>query len=213
VYPELVEGARARLRTLFDVRDYPPVETVRAAFGFSWRYITFRVPETLVAIDRAMFEREREKAAQHWAEAAAAIQALLRANMVELVAHMVERLTPNADEKQKVFKGSTVSNLSEFLRDFDARNIVDDQELAAVVARARELLDGVDPSTLRDSGEVRAAVHSGFARIQRQLDVMVTNRPARRIILERPAVNAPSHSGQQVARVPQSVQQEQRVAA
>jgi len=185
-YPDLVRAAQTRLRGLFDPRDYPAPEAVRAAFGFEWRYVTLNVPTTLAAIDRAIFVREREKAAQQWDQAARDIQTLLRTNMAELVSHMQERLTPGPDGQPKAFRVSTVNNLSEFLQTFDARNIVDDRELAAVVARARALLQGVDPQTLRRSDDVRETLRSGFTEMQRQLDRMVTNRPARRIVLERP---------------------------
>ena len=186
-YPELVHHAQTRLRGLFDPSDYPDPEVVRGAFEFSWRYITLSVPTTLAAIDRSIFSREREKAAEQWDEAARSIQTLLRANMAELIGHMTERLTPGADGQAKSFGNSMVGNLTEFLRNFDARNITDDAALAALVARARELLEGVDPQTLRRSDNLRETVREGFSGLQRSLDQMVGNRPARRIVLNRPA--------------------------
>lgn len=182
-YPALVEQARARLRGLFESSDYPPVESVRQEFAFVWSYMAFEVPATLEAIDREIFNREREKAALHWDEAAANIQTLLRANMLELVNNMTERLAPTGDGQRKIFKNSLVSNLTEFLRNFDARNIADDTELARVVAQARELLSGVDPQLLRDSDNVRANVQNGFAQVRQELGSMLANRPVRRIVM------------------------------
>jgi len=184
-YPDLVIAAQGRLRGLFNSADYPAPEVVRTGFSFEWRYITFRVPDTLAAIDRTIFAREREKAAAQWNEAARSIQNLLRANMAELVSHMADRLTPDAGGKPKVFRNTAVSNLSEFLRHFDARNVIDDQELTAVVEQARRLLEGVSPDTLRSSQDIRETVRAGFSGLQRNLDAMISDRPARRIVLDR----------------------------
>lgn len=212
-YPSLVRNAQARLRGLFDPRDYPGADLVRHEFGFTWRYVTFSVPSTLAVIDRHLFERERENAAQQWDEAAAAIQSLLRANMLQLVHHMNERLTPDADGKAKFFKNSLVSNLSEFLKNFDARNVTDDNELAAVVARARQLLDGVDPQVLRDSQDIREGVRDGFVQVQRQLNTMIVNRPVRRIVVDRPAVNRVDSAVAGVARPRQQGPELEEIAA
>lgn len=183
-YPQLVETARARLRGLFEILDYPAVDAVAQEFDFSWRYLSFDVPATLQAIDLQVFNREREKQARQWDEAAGQIQTLLRANLLDLVANMNERLAPTADGQRKIFKNSLVSNLTDFLKTFDARNIVDDAELARVCAQARSLLEGVDPQLLRESQDVRAQVQTGFAQVQRELSEMVVNRPTRRIVMQ-----------------------------
>lgn len=197
-YPDLVTAARAQLRGLFNPDDYPEVSSMGAAFSFSWRYVSFRVPETLAAIDRSIFAREREKASRQWSEAAGIIQNLLRANMAELVSHMTDRLTPASDGKPKVFRNTAVSNLTEFLKTFEARNVTDDRELTAIVDRARQLLDGVEPENLRRSDDIRETVRSGFAEINRSLDSMITNRPARRIVLAAPIAQAKEAEGNQI---------------
>jgi hypothetical protein len=197
-YPDLVRGAQARLRGLFDPADYPEPEVVRSAFSFEWKYVTLSVPTTLAAIDREIFARERAKTARQWDEAASKIQTLLRTHLAELVKNMTDRLEPGLDGQPRMFRNSLVTNLSEFLRNFDARNITDDRELAVMVERARELLDGVDPITLRRSENLRESVREGFSGLQQSLDRMVTTRPARRIVLNRATPNgaAPNRTAQ-----------------
>lgn len=198
---------RTRLRGLFDALDYVPAEAVRQEFGFSWQYLSFDVPATLQAIDQEIFRREREKAARQWDDAAAQIQTLLRANMLDLVASMVERLSPTHDGQRKIFKNTLCSNLTEFLKNFDARNVTDDAELARVVAQARDILSGIDPQLLRDSDNVRATVQSGFAQVQQELGAMVVNRPARRIVMSGTAANsaAATETAQQSVQVAESI--------
>ena len=64
VYPELCQHAPGQLRALHNPLDYPPVEEVRAAFDFSWRYVSFGVPDQLREISSEIWDQEREKTAK-----------------------------------------------------------------------------------------------------------------------------------------------------
>ena len=50
--------------------------------------VSFGVPDQLKGISQEVWEQEREKAAQHMAEASSEIQHVLRQSMADLVAHM-----------------------------------------------------------------------------------------------------------------------------
>src|SRR5207302_2361845 len=139
-YPGLCQDAARRLRGLYNPADYPPVEDVAREFGFSWQYVSFGVPDQLKAISAEVWEQEREKAAQRMADASAEIQVVLRESMAKLVQHMTDRLKEGPDGNPLRFKGTTVSNLVEFLTNFEFRNVTDDNELQALVMQARELL-------------------------------------------------------------------------
>ncbi|MCI0364085.1 MAG: hypothetical protein L0219_09410, partial [Phycisphaerales bacterium] len=130
------------------------------------------------------WEQEREKAAQRMAEASSEIQSVLRETMTRLVQHMAERLKTGADGKPLRFKESTVSNLVEFLANFDVRNVTDDAGLQSVVAQARTLLQGVNVDDLRSTGELRATVQQGMAALAEQLDTMVAKSGSRRFHFE-----------------------------
>src|SRR5256712_13802214 len=129
---------------LYNPADYPPVEDVAREFGLSWQYVSFGVPDQLKAISREVWQQEREKAAQRMAEASAEIQIVLRESMAKLVQHIADRLKEGPDGKPLRFKETTVSNLVEFLTNFEFRNVTDDNELQTLVAQARELLRGVN---------------------------------------------------------------------
>lgn len=173
-YPSLRDSAQARLRTLYNPADYPPAEDVERQFGFSWQYISFGVPEQLKGISREVFEQEREKAAQRMAEASSEIQLVLRETMAKLVQHMADRLREGTDGKPLRFKETTVSNLIEFLSNFEFRNVTDDTQLQELVGQARGLLQGVNAEDLRTVGSLRARVHQGMSEIAGQLDTMLT---------------------------------------
>src|SRR5439155_7326242 len=123
----------------------------------------FGVPDQLKGISREVWEQEREKAALRMAEASAEIQVVLRESMAKLVQHMADRLKEGPDGKPLRFKETTVSNLVEFLANFEFRNVTDDSDLQSLVAQARELLHGVNADDLRTTGDLRTRVQQGMA--------------------------------------------------
>ena len=179
-YPGLCQDAAKRLRGLYNPADYPAIEDATREFGFSWQYVSFGVPDQLKAISRDVWEQEREKAAQRMAEASTEIQTVLRESMAKLVQHMADRLKEGPDGKPLRFKETTVSNLVEFLTNFEFRNVTDDGELQALVAHARELLHGVDAEDLRTTGDLRTKVQNGMADIAAQLDTMLMRTGGRK---------------------------------
>ena len=184
-YPSLIEEAQKRLRAAFNPQDYPSSERMEANFRMEWRYIAFSVPGTLKTVSHEMFRKEQEKAQQQWAEALEEVRALLRTHLSELVQHLVDRLSGNdKGAKPKVFKNTLVTNMTEFLETFEARNLTDDMELASVVKRAKELLSGVDAQTLRTSTALRASLHEGFSDLKGTLDTLVVSKPTRAISFE-----------------------------
>ena len=187
VYPSLADDAGKRLRGLYNPADYSPVDEVQRQFGFSWQYVSFGVPDQLRGISQEVWEQEREKAAQRMAEASAEIQLVLRESMAKLVQHMAERLKDGADGKLLRFKETTVSNLVEFLQNFEFRNVTDDCELQKIVTQARSLLEGVGADDLRTTGDLRAKVQQGMASLASELDTMMTRSGGRKFRFEEAA--------------------------
>jgi hypothetical protein len=180
-YPKLIEKSAELLRTTFNPNDYPTVEQVRSTFGLYWRYVSFGVPEQLEQIKADVFKREQEKAAKHWEAATEEMRNLLRANMSEMVDHMIDRLEPGEDGKVKVFRASMMDGVHDFISTFEARNITDDSQLKTLVSKARDLVDGVAHENLKTDAELRAKIKAGMAKIKKQLDPLVVVRPTRKL--------------------------------
>jgi hypothetical protein len=183
-YPSLCQDAAQRLRGLYNPADYPPIDDVRQQFGLSWQYVSFGVPDQLKGISQDVWEQEREKAAQRMAQASSEIQQVLRETMAGLVQHMADRLQTSEDGKPLRFKNSTVSNLVEFLANFEFRNVTDDTELQNLVAQARQMLQGVDAEDLRSTGELRRKVQQGMTNLAAQLDTLVVRAGGRKFRFE-----------------------------
>jgi hypothetical protein len=58
--------------------------------------------------------------------------------------------------------------------------VTDDQELQALVAQARDLLQRVSADNLRSTGDLRSKVQKGMADIASQLDTMVMRTGGRK---------------------------------
>ncbi len=184
VLDQRIEESKAALGGLANDADWPTAEQVRKAFRIEWRFMAFDTPGSLKGISKALWERERVKAAGQVAEIKSAAQALLRQEMADLVAHMVDRLTPGEGGKKRIFRDSTVGNLSEFLAVFDDRNLGDDVDLAALVQKARKLTEGIDPKDIRNEEGLRNAIATGFESIKADLDRLVIEAPVRKINLD-----------------------------
>lgn len=183
VYPAKVEEAKARLKDLFDARQYPVAASLKTAFEMRWNLVEWSTPGKLKSISKALYEKEKAKAEAEWADATTQIRDALRVAMVDLVEHMVERLGGESDGKPKVFRDSMVKNFSEFTDLFAARNLTGDVELAALVEKAQKVMSGVDAKSLRSDADMKQRVSDGFAEIKATLDTMVVNRPARAMTL------------------------------
>lgn len=184
VYPELCKSAPGRLRALHNPLDYPAVEQVRAAFTFTWRYVSFGVPDQLREISGEIWAEEREKASRIMTEAVSEVQLVMRSAMAELVRHMHDRLQDGPDGRPTRFHQTTVSKLIAFLDSFEFRNVTDDVELKAQVERAKALLSGVTVKDLKTAAELRSQVRDGMADIAAELDGMIVRKGSRKLRLE-----------------------------
>ena len=192
-YPAMVTEAMARLRTLYNPADYPRVDQVEAKFTFSYRYLAFMTPQTLSA---RLLSRERAKAAAEISTEVEEIKAALRTGFAELIAHAAERLGEKPDGKPITFRDSMITKVTDFFSYFGARNLVGDAELAALVERARESMQGVTAQVLRTDDVTRASVKETLDKIKTEMDQNLMVRPSRRLILDREEVK-PWRSSQQ----------------
>lgn len=182
-YAQRKEEAKPKLNSGFSESDYPSEDKVRATFTFECQMWELSAPGHLQAINRDLYQRELVKMNNMWTAASEQINAVLLQEFRKLTNHVADRLSPSEDGKGKTFRDSAITNLTEWLDLFTARNLGDDQELVSVVERARALVRGVDPTNVRDSDDLRNSLAKDFSAITAQLDEAIINRPARAIEL------------------------------
>jgi hypothetical protein len=175
-WEEIVEQSKKPLGKQFNKNDYPSKEEISRRFELRWDWITFDVP---VDLDSELYAEQQQKAAQSWTEAKEVWKQLLRKEYLELVAHLVERLTPSKDGKKKVLRDSPFTNLTEWSKEFDPRNIQGDAELKAMVEQGNKLLAGANPDALREDEKARNNMRASFETIKNHVATMVALKPSR----------------------------------
>ena len=164
------------LGDLYVEGDYPAPEQLRRAFSIQWAWLALSVPDELPDEVRT---REITKLRESFEQAQEEIKFALRESFQQVVAHAIECLTPNPDGTPKMFRASSV-NFDGFFETFHAKSMVDDNELIALVDRAREIIRGMpDPARLRKSTTLRAQTAAQFAEVNHILDDLVSDKPNR----------------------------------
>ncbi|MBE3141440.1 MAG: hypothetical protein IMZ53_12770 [Thermoplasmata archaeon] len=180
-YPKQVEDAREALGNLFLESDYPSIEQLRKSFNLHWSWISFSVPDTL---PEGVRQQEIEKLQKRVQDAQIEIIASLRGSFGELVSHMVDKLKPDTSGKKKIIKEAFIENFRDFFNTFDARNLMDDTELAASVGKARALLENVSAEGLRASADLRQNIVDQFETVKVETDKLIIEIPSRRFDFE-----------------------------
>ena len=138
-------------------------------------------PPNEAKLSEAVYKQERERWRQTFFEAEVEVKQALRESMLTLISHLAERLQPSPDGKKKVLRDSAVDKVVEFLELFDRRNVLNDEELKALVVRARRVLNGDDmmADALRQDGKVREILGRRMEEVKSRLDTLIKSGPAR----------------------------------
>jgi hypothetical protein len=190
-YNEVKADARNRLGRLYDEADYPA--EVAGLFGVEWDFPAVEPPSYLLRLSPEVYEQERQRVAARFEEAVRLAEQAFAAEFARLLSHLTERLSDAEGGARKVFRDSAVGNLSEFFARFARLNVRSSPELDAMVEQAQELVRGVSPQDLRDSGALRQHVAAEMARVQAGVEALITEAPRRRLVRVRPSANGATH--------------------
>jgi hypothetical protein len=179
-YDELRGAARPRLGNLYDPRDYPP--TLIGLFGIEHEYPSVEPPDYLRQLNPELYEQECRRVQTRFDEAVQLAEQAFLEELSKLVDHLGERLNGNADGKQKVFRDTAVTNLTEFFERFRSLNVHSSEQLDELVQRAQRAMKGVAPQRLRDDGPLRQRLATQLSTVQSSLDGLMVDRPRRNIL-------------------------------
>lgn len=187
-YEEDIQASAAALGELFIRKEYPDPGSMAASFSCGWQFFDLNAPRRLESINPAIFREQRDKAAESFEKMAFEIRDVLRVGWAELVKGMIDRLSPAADGKRrKGFHESFQKKFTEFLDIFDVRNVTNDKELKALVAKARELVKGVDIDNFRDDESFRNTLLKEFTDIGDAVKPWVVEKADRMITFDEDA--------------------------
>jgi len=182
-YHELQTAARQRLGTLYNPADYP--ESLRGLFSMDWEFPSVEPPDYLMQLNPELYQQECDRVAARFDDAVQLAEAAFTEELAKLVEHLTERLTGQLDGKPKVFRDSAIENLTGFFERFRQLSISSNDQLDELVDQAQQVVQGVEPQTLRDNHVLRQTVAAELSEVQTVLDDLLVDRP-RRNILRRP---------------------------
>ncbi len=178
-YDELLSAARQRLGDLFDAGDYPT--TLIGLFAIEHDYPGVEPPDYLRQLNPELYAQECRRVQSRFDEAVQLAEQAFLDELARLVDHITERLSGQDDGKPRVFRDSAVTNLTEFFERFRTLNVRSSEQLDELVARAQQVIGGVEPQQLRDSASLRTRIVNQLASVQSNLDGMLVDRPRRNI--------------------------------
>jgi hypothetical protein len=181
VFPAEVDEARIRLGDQFNEDNYPPVDKVAEQFAMSYAYVTFKVPDNL---PEEVKKREADKLTARFTEVESDVRDAMRESLAKLTQHLADSLQVGEDGKPKIFRDSSVNNLIEFLELFNDRNITNDKELEQLAQKAKDVIAGVDPDSLRKTTSIRNSVREGMKEISNNITALVTSAGGRKFNLD-----------------------------
>ena len=182
-YHELQTAAQQRLGSLYDPTDYP--ESLRGLFSMDWEFPSVEPPDYLMQLNPELYEQECQRVAARFDDAIQLAEQAFVDEFSKLVSHLTERLAGQLDGKPKVFRDSAIENLSGFFERFRQLNVRSNDQLDELVNQAQQVVQGVQPQSLRDNHVLRQTVAAELSEVRNVLDSLLVDRP-RRNILRRP---------------------------
>jgi len=191
-YDEIKADARRRLGRLYNPADYPP--EIRNLFRVGWDFPSVEPPSYLMRIAPEVYEQERQRVAARFDEAVRLAEQAFATEFARLLSHLTARLANGEDGQRQVFRDSVIHNLTEFFGRFVELNVRSNPELDTLVEQAQQLVRGVTPQQLRNSDALRQHIAAEMARVQVQVEGLITDVPRRRLIRNRPSSNGDGHA-------------------
>lgn len=185
-YAEMQAAARTRLGRLFNAQDYPP--SLRNLFTVDWDYPSVEPPSYLQQINPELYDQECRRVAARFDEALQLTEQAFCVELSQLIVHLNERLSGATDGKPKVFRDSAVTNLLEFFTRFRNLNVRSNEQLDELVSQTQQIIQGLEPQTLRENRILRQTVAGELADLRTSLDTLLVDRPRRNILRRTPVL-------------------------
>lgn len=146
---------------------------------------SFEPPSYLRQVSPEIYQQESLRIAARFEEAVQLAETAFTEELSKLVAHLTDRLSDQEVSKPKVFCDWAVENLMTFFERFRHLNVQSSEQLDGLIARAQQIVRGIQPQQLRDDQAFRQQISSQLSVVQSQVERMLIDRP-RRNILRRP---------------------------
>lgn len=181
-YENIKENARQTLGQLYNENDYPA--SLENIFSIYWEYPNVDAPNYLMTFSPELYRQEQVRVQQRFEDAVRLAENAFAEELHALVEHLISRLEPGPTGEQKQFRASAINNFHEFAEHFRRMNVRSNPELNALVDRAENIVQGVDPKTLRNNQGLRDSIRESMSSVQTALADLVETAPSRRLIMD-----------------------------
>src|ERR1017187_10424857 len=106
------------LARLFSEQDYHTLEYIQQAFGMDWMWLEIKVPDSLNRVSSDLYKQASHQMQAKWQEASAQITLAMRAQVQDILAKMVDKLTPDSGGKKKIIRTDSVEKVKDLISDF-----------------------------------------------------------------------------------------------
>lgn len=173
--------AQSNLQTdgLWSEMDYPA--DISSKFHFGWKFLSMDTPDKLKSLSPELYEREKRKLEVDMENTRQQCVEALRATMVDMVNHIVERFSNGGTAK--VYRDSTVENFYDFFETFKSRNIFQDDALSEIVEKAQGILKGKPAGMFRENDSMKKQVRKDMKVISNQMETLF-EKPRRKIKMD-----------------------------
>lgn len=160
-YPTRIAAQAFKLGSMFDRSEYPDAQEIASKFKFS--YCFSPVPEAghfLVDLGEEMEKELKEEYAKAYEDRVNTAMKDLWTRLKDHLDKIAERLTPDPDGKNKIFRDSLVDNVLDLCGMLRDLNVTNDPNLEKARKEVEMLLSGVVADDLRKNEEIRKDVKS-----------------------------------------------------
>ena len=180
VYQERIRQQSKKLGVHYRKDDYLPWEIYRDKWWFEYRWVQFDTPAVLEQVDTALWQRERERAAESLDNAARQMRLLLREQFLTIIRSFRNMIEPGKNGKTKKFTARSVNALNAFRSQFNLRDLTGDDQLDALMGELSNTVTGLTSKSMKDD-DVRQAFDSETRAILQTAEGLVQDVTKRRI--------------------------------
>lgn len=173
VYPALYTTAKAELGPLFKSEDYPAPAHVKDAFGFTYGFVTYGVPEELKEFDGEGYQAQITKRESIYRTAAEEINRMRRAVFAALLGKLEAELAPGETGTKKTFHKAAMTKMQKFLEEYNLTDVTTDDELAALKNQTAALISGITVDNIKSSEDFKTTLFQQITAIGEALKPLV----------------------------------------
>jgi len=162
---------RAALGDVFNKKDYPCPDVVRAGFTFRYGYMDIKTTGTISIADPNIREREERKQAALIAQAAQDLRDTMRAAGASMVEALFDVLRPEKGVR-KVLRGQ-LDRLQDYLDTYNLKDVTNDAEYQRHIDTLKQIMSGVNINQLRESDSLKAKIVSELESLRPSLKALV----------------------------------------